>query len=201
MLVKGGPGGRLNIKMSSYHLIFNMGNPIPWKDGLFIEMGPGHNTNFSTPPMDSQSHIFFQQNHDDVIKWKHIPRYWPFVQGIHRSPANSPHKGQWCGALMFSLIMCARTNGWVNNRDAGDLRRHCAHYDIIVLNAGAKMLKWISLLSKFCWSLSRISESQMRKLLQFELYLLQRIFIFSKMTIQCLMLRSDLNGAIIYRSS
>ena len=52
--------------------------------------------------------------HDDVIKWKHFPRYWPFVRRIHRSPVNSPHKGQWCGALMFSLI-CARINGWVNN--------------------------------------------------------------------------------------
>ena len=40
--------------------------------------------------------------HDDVIKWKHFPRYWPFVRGIHRSPVNSPHKGQWPGALMFS---------------------------------------------------------------------------------------------------
>ena len=45
-------------------------------------------------------------SHDDVIKWKHFPRYWPFVRGIHRSPVNSPHKGQWRGALMFSL-MCA----------------------------------------------------------------------------------------------
>ena len=44
--------------------------------------------------------------HDDVIKWKHFPHYWPFVRGIHRSPVNSPHKGQWRGALMFSL-MCA----------------------------------------------------------------------------------------------
>ena len=43
-------------------------------------------------------------SHDDVIKWKHIPRYWPFVRGIHQSPVNSPHKGQWCWALMFSLI-------------------------------------------------------------------------------------------------
>ena len=51
--------------------------------------------------------------HDDVIKWKHFPRYWPFVRGIHRSPVNSPHKGQWRGALMFSLI-CTRINGWVN---------------------------------------------------------------------------------------
>ena len=52
--------------------------------------------------------------HDDVIKWKHFSRYWPFVRGIHRSPVNSPHKGQWRRALMFSLI-CIWINGWVNN--------------------------------------------------------------------------------------
>ena len=71
-------------------------------------------------------------NHDDVIKGKQFPRYWPFVRGIHRSPVNSPHKGQWRGALIFTLI-CARINGWVNNREAGDLRRHCAHHDVIVM--------------------------------------------------------------------
>ena len=38
--------------------------------------------------------------HGDVIKWKHFPRYWPFVWGIHRSPVNSPYKGQWHGALI-----------------------------------------------------------------------------------------------------
>ena len=70
--------------------------------------------------------------HDDVIKWKHFPRYWPFVRGIHRSPVNSPHKGQWRGALMFSLI-CVWINGWVNNREAGDLRRNRTHYDVIVM--------------------------------------------------------------------
>ena len=53
--------------------------------------------------------------------------------GIHRSPVNSPHKGQWRGALMFSLI-CSWINDWENNRDAGDLRRHHAHYDVIVIN-------------------------------------------------------------------
>ena len=31
----------------------------------------------------------------DVITWKHFPRYWPFMRGIHQSPMNSPHKGQW----------------------------------------------------------------------------------------------------------
>ena len=71
--------------------------------------------------------------HDDVIKWKHFPRYWPFVREIHRSPVNFPHKGQWRGALMFTLI-CARMNGWVNNREAGDLRRYRVHYDVIVMS-------------------------------------------------------------------
>ena len=42
--------------------------------------------------------------HDDVIKCKHFPRYWPFVRGIHQWPVDSPHKGQLCGVLMFSLI-------------------------------------------------------------------------------------------------
>ena len=70
--------------------------------------------------------------HDDVIKWKHFPRNWPFVREIHRSPVNFPHKGQWRGALMFSLIY-AWINDWVNNREAGDLRRQHGHYDVIVM--------------------------------------------------------------------
>ena len=70
--------------------------------------------------------------HDDVIKWKHFPRNWPFVRGIHRSPVNSPHKGQWRGAFMFSLI-CVWINHWVNNREAGDLRRYRAHFVVIVM--------------------------------------------------------------------
>ena len=70
--------------------------------------------------------------HDDVIKWKHFPRYWTFVRGIHRPPVNSPHKGQWRGALMFSLIS-VWINGLVNNREAGDLRRYSVHYDVTVM--------------------------------------------------------------------
>ena len=71
--------------------------------------------------------------HDDIIEWKHFPRYWPFVRRIHRSPVNSPQKGQWRGALMFSLI-CVWINGWVNNREAGDLKRYRAHYDVTVMS-------------------------------------------------------------------
>ena len=85
--------------------------------------------------------LAWEHDDDDVTKWKHFPRYWPFVRGIQRSPVNSPHKGQWHGALMLSLI-CVWINGWVNNREAGDLRRHRAHYDVIVM--GKNKIKVIS---------------------------------------------------------
>ena len=64
-------------------------------------------------------------------QWKHFPRNWPFEREIHRSIVQSPHKGQWRVALMFPLIW-AWTNGWENKQDAGDLRRHCAHYGVTV---------------------------------------------------------------------
>ena len=47
-------------------------------------------------------------------------------------PVTSPHKDQWRGALVFSLI-CAWINDWVNNREADDLRRHRGHYDVNVM--------------------------------------------------------------------
>ena len=72
------------------------------------------------------------QNHHGVMKWKHFSRYWPFVRGIHQSPVDPPHNGQWRGALMLSLIR-AWTHGWVNNPDVGDLRNHRAHYDVTLM--------------------------------------------------------------------
>ena len=67
----------------------------------------------------------FAGSHDEVIKW-------PFVCVTHRSPVNSPYKGQWRGVLVFSLT-CALINGWVNNSEAVDLRHHRAHYDVTVI--------------------------------------------------------------------
>ena len=102
------------------------------------------NSGFPKRPRNSYGHryanetksCFFdcdlKKDRDDVIRWKHFPCYWPFVRGNHRSPVNSPHKGQWRGALMFSMI-CISINGWVNNREAGDFRRHHAHYDVTVM--------------------------------------------------------------------
>ena len=84
-------------------------------------------------------------HHDDVIKWKHFVRYWPFVRGIHQSPVNSSHKGQWHGTLIF-FVICARKNCRVNNHEAGYLRHYCTHYDVIVMtNVPGNMRKWVFL--------------------------------------------------------
>ena len=71
---------------------------------------------------------------------------------IHRSPVNSSHKGQWHGALLFSLI-CVWIKGWVNNREAGDLRRHRAHYDVTVMTTIVWRLcthRWTAMVAHAC---------------------------------------------------
>ena len=62
--------------------------------------------------------------------------------GFPWSPVDSPHKGQWRGALMLSLI-CTWTNGWANNRDAGDLKCNCAHHDVTVMMYGSDINPFI----------------------------------------------------------
>ena len=103
---------------------------ITWTDQCLCRMPMGHSELFGMLYFLTLGPI---STHDDVIKWKHFSLYWPFVRGIHRSPVNSPHKGQWRGALMFSLI-CVWINGWVN-REAGDWRGYRAHYDVILMNS------------------------------------------------------------------
>ena len=67
--------------------------------------------------------------HDDVIKWKHFPRNWPFVWGIHRSRWIPHTKASDAELRCFSSIY-VWINGWANNREAGDLRPHRGHYDV-----------------------------------------------------------------------
>ena len=64
--------------------------------------------------------------------WKYAINAIIHEYAYHRSPVNSPHKGQWRGALMFSLI-CVWLNVWVNHREAGDLRHYRAHNDVSVM--------------------------------------------------------------------
>ena len=92
--------------------------------------------------------------HDDVIKWKHFPRYWPFVREIHRYPVNSPYKGQWRGAVMFSLS-CVWIIGWENNREAVDMRWYRAHYDAFVMHLIATIAIYNTLTPSWHISLKR----------------------------------------------
>ena len=147
------PGGHDNITISSYEHRNSYYNdktvsrkPHTCKAAFILRWGPGHlwrectgrRTGQCVPwrrhNMETLSTLLAlcERNHDDVIKWKRFPRYWPFVREIHRSPVNSPHKSQKRGVLMNSLI-CAWINAWVNNREADDLGRHRAHYDVIVM--------------------------------------------------------------------
>ena len=81
---------------------------------------------------------------------QHIPSWWrhqmesfsallPLCAGNSPVPVNSPHKGQWRRALMSSLI-CAWINDRVNNREAGDLRRHLGHYDVNVMMSNSLIM-------------------------------------------------------------
>ena len=60
--------------------------------------------------------------HDDVIKWK-LFRVTGHLRGEFTGP-------RWILRKKASDVWL---NGCVNNREAGDLRRYCAHYDVIVM--------------------------------------------------------------------
>ena len=71
-------------------------------------------------------------------------------EGNHWWPVASSYKGQWCRTLMFSLI-CAWTSGWANSQDTGDLRCHCAHYDITLIWKYISSLFWYNATkNRFC---------------------------------------------------
>ena len=100
--------------------------------------------------------FLLRRSHYDVIKWKNFQRYWTFVRGIHLSLGNSPLKGQWRGALVFSLIR-AWINGWVNNGETGDLIRHRAYYDDTVMSQyfifpDDVVFCWLNYLLQLLWT-------------------------------------------------
>ena len=127
----------------------------------------------------------------EIVNWKYskdnnatmtssngnIVRYWPFVRGIHRSPVDDPHKGQWRGALMYSVI-CA---WWkrLNKRDTGDWRHHRVHYDVTVIQWPyvqhiETRTKWPLLMSYFIHWIFRYPMSNI--LLTSHLFLLLKSF-------------------------
>ena len=108
----------IRIMRSQERLIFFMEIPI-YGGTVFILRGCPYLSSIKPGQFEScinvQLGIAVLSTHDNLIKWKHFP-----------------HKCQWRGALMFSLI-CVWINDWVNNRESGNLRRYRAHYDVIVM--------------------------------------------------------------------
>ena len=82
--------------------------------------------------MVGYSKVWFSNSlHDDVIKWKHFPRYWPFLRGI---PGHRWLPRTKASDASFDVFFDLRwLNGWVNKREPGDLRHHRAHYDVTVM--------------------------------------------------------------------
>ena len=87
------------------------------------------------------------KGHDDIIKWKHFLRYWPFVQGIHQSPVNFPHKGQWGGHLCLNKRLRHSWNWWVET-PTRSLWCHCnAFWQCSIFNVVCGW--WVELSSKW----------------------------------------------------
>ena len=78
------------------------------------------------------------------IIWTDLGKFSHWIFHLLLWPVNSPHKGQWSGALMFPLI-CAWINVWGNNHESGDFRPHRAHYDVIVVKFTTAWLCYITL--------------------------------------------------------
>ena len=134
------------------------GNPYTGKDCITIEIDPGwfgqtlggiHNNGrtITCIVLANYSQYFqFSCTHDDVIKWRHFRHYWSVVRGLHRSPVIFPSQRPVTRPLwgIFAWI-----NGGANNQDVGDLRSHCAHYNVIVMNTSDEIFitinKWFYL--------------------------------------------------------
>ena len=83
--------------------------PVTWSNSIVIDRHGAGRT------------YLWEQYHDDVIKWKHFPRSWPFVKGIHWSPVVPLTNDNRFGALIWSLLL-DWTNRWINSRVTGDSR-------------------------------------------------------------------------------
>ena len=108
------------------------------------------------------SGIYGLGNPSHVSWWRHQMETFSALLAI--CAGNSPHKSQWRGALMFPLI-CVWINGWVNNREAGDLRRYHAHYDVTVMSRRVLHIRCLHRATKFVFP----NSDQLRMLLSVRL--------------------------------
>ena len=65
--------------------------------------------------------------HDDAIKGKYFPRYWPFLQGIHRSQRQGTRSLDVFFDLRLNKRLSKQSRGWW-------FGRHLAHCDVTVMS-------------------------------------------------------------------
>ena len=98
----------------------------------YLWMPQGHLIYVSKGPRQTSSHFMMTSSSGNIFGVT-----GPL--GIHPSLVIFPHKGQWRGALTFSLI-CASTNDRINNRTAGNLRGLRDHYVVSVISCVISLL-------------------------------------------------------------
>ena len=103
-----------------------------WWGGLvFMVMGSGHKVSLGVVslPLADQ---WLLLPHDDV---RHQMETFSALLALcaGNSPVTIPHTKASDAELWCFLRSTPWTNGWVNNRTAGDFRRHRAHYYVIVI--------------------------------------------------------------------
>ena len=108
------------------HLCTKFGEDVSVRSWVMRDLPSGQ----TDKPSDQYSCILASNNHDDVIKWKTFPRYWPFVRGIHRTPVIPHTKANdaelWC-FLWFALNIRLSKQwwGWWFETPSCPLWRHC----------------------------------------------------------------------------
>ena len=143
------PLGRMDLWVAKYQLIPVSHNPC--KVGFCFHILYRNTTKFCKSSTFDEMFELAKDTLDPTVFrptselewWRHqmetFSALLALCAGNSPVPVNSPHKGQWRGALMFSLI-CVWINVWENNREAGDLRRHRGHYDVNVMGVGVSSL-------------------------------------------------------------
>ena len=135
----------LKIRRPLGRLIFNMGIATPGKTVFLIETAPRTSLTmalFRHQPQKLNSEPY-RFHGADVAWWRHQMSFSALLAHCEGNPpftGRLPFQRRW--ALVFSLI-CVWTNGWANNRDAGDMRRHRAHSDVTVIERGPSLERMI----------------------------------------------------------
>ena len=165
----------LKIRRSHDRLIFNMGIPTPGKDGLYNETWPWS----PSGAQERQSTMTYFIATCFLEEWSLLPcRVEHFVMGFTHSSCMGIMMtssngnlfrvtGHLCGkftshrwiprtkssnAEFWCFLVSAWMNGWVNNREIGDLRRQHAHYDVTIMIDTRVMYFLILALPELCLS-------------------------------------------------